>query len=58
MDLLNCVSDTANTKVSGLLIGCIIDTSVGELSFLVAGQDSGMKFKVIIFNNLFKYNLA
>lgn len=48
LDLLNTVSDSANTKVSGLLIGCIIDTSVGELSFMVAGQESGLKFKVIL----------
>lgn len=46
MDLLNAVPDIANTKVSGLLIGCVIDTSVGELSFLAAGRDTGMKFKV------------
>lgn len=47
LDLLNAVSDSANTKVSGLHIGCLIDTSVGELSFIAAGQDTGMKFKVI-----------
>lgn len=46
LDLLNAVSDSANTKVSGLHIGCLIDTSVGELSFIAAGQDTGMKFKV------------
>uniref|UniRef100_A0A915DIR8 B30.2/SPRY domain-containing protein n=1 Tax=Ditylenchus dipsaci TaxID=166011 RepID=A0A915DIR8_9BILA len=46
LDLLNAVSDSANTKVSGLLIGCLIDISVGELSFMAAGQDTGMKFKL------------
>ncbi|KAI6237110.1 hypothetical protein M3Y95_00230500 [Aphelenchoides besseyi] len=44
--LLNTMSDGTNTKVSGLLIGCVVDTSVGELSFLVAGQDTGLKFKL------------
>lgn len=47
LELLNAVSDSPNTKVSGLLVGCIIDTSVGELSFTAAGQDTGMKFKVV-----------
>ena len=46
LDLLNSVSDVANTKVAGLLVGCLIDTSLGEMTFLAAGQDSGMKFKV------------
>lgn len=45
-ELLNAVSESTNTKVSGLLIGCVIDVSVGELSFLAAGQDTGMKFKL------------
>lgn len=45
-ELFNAVSDSANTKVSGLLIGCVIDVSIGELSFLAAGQDTGMKFKI------------
>ncbi|CAD5230370.1 unnamed protein product [Bursaphelenchus xylophilus] len=45
-ELLNAVSDGTNTKVSGLLIGCIVDISLGELSFLAAGQDTGMKFKL------------
>lgn len=45
-DLLNAVSDGTNTKVSGLLIGCVVDTSIGELSFSAAGHDTGMKFKV------------
>lgn len=45
-ELLQSVPDAANTKVSGLLIGCIIDTSIGELSFLAAGQDTGIRFKV------------
>uniref|UniRef100_A0A183D6N2 B30.2/SPRY domain-containing protein n=1 Tax=Gongylonema pulchrum TaxID=637853 RepID=A0A183D6N2_9BILA len=44
-DLLHSVPDAANTKVSGLLIGCIIDTSIGELSFLAAGQDTGVRYK-------------
>uniref|UniRef100_A0A0M3IA50 B30.2/SPRY domain-containing protein n=1 Tax=Ascaris lumbricoides TaxID=6252 RepID=A0A0M3IA50_ASCLU len=45
-ELLQSVPDAANTKVSGLLIGCIIDTSIGELSFLAAGQDTGIRFKL------------
>jgi hypothetical protein len=45
-ELLDAVSEGTNTKVSGLLIGCVVDTSVGELSFLAAGQETGMKFKV------------
>jgi hypothetical protein len=45
-DLLNSISEGTNTKVSGLLIGCVVDTSVGELSFLASGIDTGMKFKV------------
>ncbi|XGW02944.1 hypothetical protein V3C99_014731 [Haemonchus contortus] len=46
-DLLSHVPDVAtNTKVSGTLIGCIVDTSVGELSFQVAGQDTGVRFKL------------
>ncbi|KHN75295.1 Ryanodine receptor 44F [Toxocara canis] len=44
--LLQAVPDAANTKVSGLLIGCIIDTSIGELSFLAAGQDTGIRFRL------------
>lgn len=47
-DLLAAVSDAANTKVAGLLIGCIIDTSIGELSFNAAGQDTGYRFKVLL----------
>uniref|UniRef100_A0AC35FA94 B30.2/SPRY domain-containing protein n=1 Tax=Panagrolaimus sp. PS1159 TaxID=55785 RepID=A0AC35FA94_9BILA len=46
MELLNAVPDAINTKVSGLLIGCVIDTSIGELSFYAAGQDTNMKFKL------------
>ena len=38
--LLDSIADGTNTKVSGLLIGCVVDTSVGELSFLAAGQDT------------------
>lgn len=45
-DLLAAISDAANTKVSGLLIGCLVDTSIGEMSFLAAGQDTGYKYKV------------
>ncbi|CAI4225083.1 unnamed protein product [Auanema sp. JU1783] len=45
-ELLTRVPDVANTKVSGILIGCIIDISVGELSFQAAGQDTGVKFKL------------
>lgn len=45
-DLLNAVSEGTNTKVSGLLIGCVVDTSVGELSFLAAGHETNLKFKV------------
>ncbi|VDK18241.1 unnamed protein product [Anisakis simplex] len=44
--LLEAVPDTGNAKVSGILIGCIIDTSIGELSFLAAGQDTGIRFKL------------
>ncbi|KAK5964813.1 SPRY domain protein, partial [Trichostrongylus colubriformis] len=56
-ELLSHVPDVTNTKegslmkVSGTLIGCIVDTSVGELSFQVAGQDTGVRFKP---NNLRK----
>uniref|UniRef100_A0A914H250 Ryanodine receptor n=1 Tax=Globodera rostochiensis TaxID=31243 RepID=A0A914H250_GLORO len=46
VELLNAVADVSNTKVSGLQIGCLIDTSMGELSFHAQGQDSGMKFKL------------
>ncbi|VDK67237.1 unnamed protein product [Onchocerca ochengi] len=45
-ELLQSVSDAGNTKVSGLSIGCIIDTSIGELSFLVSNQDTGFRFKL------------
>lgn len=45
-ELLQSVPDPGNTKVSGLLIGCIIDTSIGELSFLASKQDTGFRFKV------------
>ncbi|KAM3723537.1 Ryanodine receptor [Dirofilaria immitis] len=45
-ELLQSVPDAGNTKVSGLLIGCIIDTSVGELSFLASKQDTGFRFKL------------
>lgn len=47
-ELLQAVPDAANTKVTGLLIGCIIDTSIGELSFLAAGQDTGIRFQVLL----------
>uniref|UniRef100_A0A0N4ZPH7 Ryanodine receptor 44F n=1 Tax=Parastrongyloides trichosuri TaxID=131310 RepID=A0A0N4ZPH7_PARTI len=45
-ELLTCVNDTTNTKVTGVLIGCVIDTAAGELSFYVEGQDTGRKFKL------------
>ncbi|EJD76290.1 ryanodine Receptor TM 4-6 family protein [Loa loa] len=45
-ELLQSVPDSGNTKVSGLLIGCIIDTSIGELSFLASKQDTGFRFKL------------
>ncbi|KAK6101668.1 RIH domain family protein [Brugia pahangi] len=45
-ELLQSVPEPGNTKVSGLLIGCIIDTSVGELSFLASKQDTGFRFKL------------
>ncbi|KAK6754198.1 hypothetical protein RB195_013289 [Necator americanus] len=45
-ELLSHVSDATNTKVSGTLIGCIIDTSIGELSFQASGQDTGVRFKL------------
>ncbi|VDN03294.1 unnamed protein product [Thelazia callipaeda] len=45
-ELMQSVPDSGNTKVSGLLIGCIIDTSIGELSFLASGQDTGFRFKL------------
>lgn len=45
-ELLTCVNDTTNTKVTGVLIGCVIDTSAGELSFYVEGQDTGRKFRL------------
>ncbi|WKY11480.1 hypothetical protein Q1695_003218 [Nippostrongylus brasiliensis] len=45
-ELLSHVPDVSNTKVSGTLIGCIVDTSVGELWFQAAGQDTGVKFKL------------
>ncbi|KAL3078921.1 hypothetical protein niasHS_014703 [Heterodera schachtii] len=46
VELLNAVADVSNTKVSGLQIGCLIDISMGELSFHAQGQDTGMKFKL------------
>lgn len=46
-ELLAMVPDAANTKVSGTLIGSIIDTSVGEITFQAAGQDTGVRFMVI-----------
>ncbi|CAO4380202.1 unnamed protein product [Caenorhabditis nigoni] len=45
-ELLEKTPDVANTKVSGTLIGCIIDTSIGELSFQVGTTDTGVKFKL------------
>lgn len=45
-ELLATTPDVANTKVSGTLIGCIIDTSIGELSFQVGSTDTGIKFKL------------
>ncbi|CAI5451931.1 unnamed protein product [Caenorhabditis angaria] len=45
-ELLATTPDVANTKVSGTLIGCIIDTSIGELSFQVGTSDTGIKFKI------------
>uniref|UniRef100_A0A8R1HP75 Ryanodine receptor n=2 Tax=Caenorhabditis japonica TaxID=281687 RepID=A0A8R1HP75_CAEJA len=45
-ELLATTPDVANTKVSGTLIGCIIDTSIGELSFQVGSSDTGIKFKL------------
>ncbi|CAJ0957143.1 unnamed protein product, partial [Mesorhabditis belari] len=45
-DLLQTVSDAGNTKVSGTLVGCIVDTSVGELTFQIGGQDTGHRFKL------------
>ncbi|VDM78608.1 unnamed protein product [Strongylus vulgaris] len=33
-------------QVSGTLIGCIIDTSIGELAFQASGQDTGVRFKL------------
>uniref|UniRef100_A0A1I7XMG4 B30.2/SPRY domain-containing protein n=1 Tax=Heterorhabditis bacteriophora TaxID=37862 RepID=A0A1I7XMG4_HETBA len=45
-ELLQNIQDVTNTKVSGTLIGCIVDTSIGELTFQVAGQDTGIKFKL------------
>jgi hypothetical protein len=44
--MLNSVSDVTNTKVAGLHIGCVIDTSTGELTFQTSGQDTGIKLKV------------
>ncbi|CAB3399073.1 unnamed protein product [Caenorhabditis bovis] len=43
-ELLATTPDVANTKVSGTLIGCIIDTSIGELTFQVGSTDTGIKF--------------
>ncbi|KJH53390.1 SPRY domain protein [Dictyocaulus viviparus] len=45
-ELLSHVPDATNAKVSGTLIGCIVDISVGELSFQAAGQNTGVKFKL------------
>lgn len=57
-NLLDAAPDATNTKVSGLLIGCIIDTSIGELSFLAAGCDTGIKFKVyFLFLFLINFNI-
>ncbi|EGT37287.1 hypothetical protein CAEBREN_31615 [Caenorhabditis brenneri] len=45
-ELLATTQDVQNTKVLGTLIGCIIDTSIGELSFQVGTTDTGIKFKL------------
>ncbi|CAG9530378.1 unnamed protein product [Cercopithifilaria johnstoni] len=45
-ELMQSVPDPGNTKVSGLLVGCLIDTSIGELSFLASEQDTGFRFKL------------
>ncbi len=46
-DLLQAVADqSTNTKVSGLMIGCLVDTSTGELCFLASGKDTGYRFRV------------
>ncbi|GMR59737.1 hypothetical protein PMAYCL1PPCAC_29932, partial [Pristionchus mayeri] len=45
-ELLSNISDAGSTKVTGTLIGCVIDTSIGELTFQAAGQDTGVKFKL------------
>lgn len=57
-ELLQSVSDPGNTIMSGLLVGCIMDTSVGELSFLISKQDTGFRFKVFFFLlNIYWYAL-
>ncbi|CAJ0581879.1 unnamed protein product, partial [Mesorhabditis spiculigera] len=45
-ELLQTVSDAGNTKVSGTLVGCVVDTSIGELTFQVGGQETGHRFKL------------
>lgn len=57
-ELLQSVPDPGNTKVAGLLIGCIIDTSVGELSFLASKQDTGFRFKVFLFIVFIHYSYS
>lgn len=48
-ELLAAVSDqgdTSSSKMSGLLIGCLIDISTGEISFMANGKETKFKFKV------------
>lgn len=47
-ELVQAVDDqsSASSKVSGLLIGCIVDTSTGELSFLANGKETNNHFRV------------
>ena len=44
--MINLNSKLVKFDFQGLLIGCTIDTASGELSFMAAGQDTGMKFKL------------
>lgn len=47
-ELVQAVDDQGSTssKVSGLLIGCVVDTSTGDLSFLANGKETNNHFRV------------
>lgn len=43
--MVSCICDYV-IQVSGTLVGCVVDTSVGELTFQIGGQDTGHRFRV------------